>query len=61
MTVNRGPGRPPIGRVVEVRFTDEQLDAIDQHAENTGTKRPEAIRQLVQAGLDTTAKKGKKR
>ena len=50
----RGPGRPEKGRPEHVRFAADMRDAIDAFAVDEGVTRAEAIRRLVQRGLDTT-------
>ena len=50
----RGPGRPEKGRPELVRVAADMRDAIDAFAVDEGVTRAEAIRRLVQRGLDTT-------
>ena len=48
----RGRGRPPIGpEVIKTRFSVADAAQIDRWAQTNGVTRPEAIRQLVRAGL----------
>lgn len=42
-----GPGRPPIGQVVEVRLTPNQLEWIDHYAKQEEISRAEAIREII--------------
>lgn len=44
-------GRPAVGTPVNVRLGDDLLAQVDAYAEAEGIKRAEAIRQLVQRGL----------
>lgn len=46
----RGPGRPEIGGLVQVRLGDT-LSAVDEYADSEGCSRAEAVRRLVIAGL----------
>lgn len=47
-------GRPEIGRPINIRLGDDLLAEVDAYAEAEGIKRAEAIRQLVQRGLQRT-------
>jgi hypothetical protein len=50
----RGPGRPEIGRVVNVRLGDELLAAVDAEATRREMPRAAVLRELVEAGLAAT-------
>lgn len=52
----RGPGRPAIGPVVEVRFAPDILEAIDAAAAVQGMRRAEYIRGAVERDLSVTAR-----
>lgn len=43
----RGPGRPEIGKPINVRLGDDLLAEVDRFAADTGRNRAEAIRRLV--------------
>lgn len=47
----RGPGRPAIGRPVQVRFPDGLLARLHAWADYSGISRAEAVRILVDSGL----------
>jgi hypothetical protein len=46
----RGPGRPEVGNIVNVRL-GELKDPVDAYAEQRGWKRAETVRHLVKVGL----------
>jgi predicted DNA-binding protein len=45
-------GRPRIGTAVHIRLPDELLARIDEHAAARGITRAQAIRILIEDGLD---------
>ncbi len=45
----RGPGRPPVGDVVQVRFDPAKIKMLDALARDEETSRAEMIRRLVDA------------
>lgn len=47
----RGPGRPPVGDVVQVRFDPAKIKMLDALARDEETSRAEIIRRLVNAGI----------
>ena len=49
-----GPGRPEIGRMVNVRMPKALIDAIDAEADRHSVSRAEAVRQFLVLGLATT-------
>ncbi|MFB8236303.1 hypothetical protein ACFC58_07085 [Kitasatospora purpeofusca] len=54
----RGPGRPDVGKKVEVRLTDEQLGTVDHIARRRGRSlrdRAAVLRELVERGLGCPA------
>lgn len=56
MSPKTGPGRPTIGALTSVRLTDELRTDIATYAEAHNLKGGQAIRVLLQAGLDAAAK-----
>jgi len=50
----RGPGRPAVGRPVQVRLGDLE-SAVDEYAEAINNSRSESVRQLVRFGLERYA------
>jgi len=48
----RGPGRPEIGPVIQVRLPEELLERVDALAGQTGASRAETIRQLLERALE---------
>lgn len=52
------PGRPEIGRPVNIRLGEELLTRVDHYAQSVNISRAEAIRELIQRGL---RRKGKPR
>lgn len=49
-----GPGRPQIGRVVDVRMPDEMIAALDAEADRRGVPRAELVREFVAQALGMT-------
>lgn len=47
----RGPGRPEVGKPINVRLGDELLGRVDAWAEKLGKSRADILRELVEAGL----------
>lgn len=47
----RGPGRPAIGPMVNVRMPHELIDRLDAEAERRGLARAAIIRKLLEDGL----------
>lgn len=47
----RAPGRPRIGRPVEITLPDDLLALIDAKARDTGLGRPDVIRVAIRHGL----------
>jgi hypothetical protein len=47
----RGPGRPEVGKPVQIRFPDDMLAGIDAYASEQGVSRAEAVRQIVSEAL----------
>lgn len=50
----RGPGRPEVGNVINVRLGD-LLDAVDAYATGNGVTRAEAVRRLIATALKIPA------
>ena len=50
----RGPGRPEIGPVIQVRLPEELLAKVDAVAMRDDLSRAEAVRQLLDRGLNTS-------
>ena len=48
----RGPGRPEIGPVIQVRLPEDLLTKVDAAAEKAGLSRAETIRQLLEGALE---------
>jgi hypothetical protein len=48
----RGPGRPEIGPVIQVRLPEELLQQVDTAAKKAGLSRAETIRQLLEGALE---------
>ena len=48
----RGPGRPEIGPVIQVRLPKDLLERVDALAGQTGASRAETIRQLLERALE---------
>ncbi|ATN87217.1 transcriptional repressor [Mycobacterium phage Arib1] len=55
-TDQKHPGRPEVGRPINVRLGDELLAEVDRWAAAEGIARAEAIRHLLRRGL----KRGKR-
>ncbi|AMW63895.1 transcriptional repressor [Mycobacterium phage GreaseLightnin] len=55
-TKQKHPGRPEVGRPVNVRLGDDLLADVDEYAAAEGIARAEAIRHLLRRGL----KRGKR-
>ncbi len=47
----RGPGRPEIGPLVNVRMRPDMVARLDELAERYGTSRAETVRRLLEDGL----------
>lgn len=52
VTEQRGPGRPEVGKAINVRLGDDRLEDVDTWAREHVVSRAEAIRQLIDVGLD---------
>lgn len=52
VTEQPGPGLPEVGRPVNVRFGDDRLRRVDEWAAERAMSRAEALRHLVDTGLD---------
>ncbi len=50
----RGPGRPAIGRKVDVRLDDATIAAADTRAAEQGTTRANVLRDIITAALTAT-------
>lgn len=48
----RGPGRPEVGPVIQVRLPEELLERVDYEAEKEGQSRAETIRRLLEKALE---------
>lgn len=47
----RGPGRPEVGKPINLRLGDDLLDRVDAEAKRRGKTRAETVRELVAAAL----------
>lgn len=52
MDLMTGSGRPPIGKVVEVRLTPYQLEVVDKYAKEWDLSRAATIRLMVGYSID---------
>jgi len=52
VTEQRGPGRPEIGPAINVRLGADRLESVDTWAREHAVSRAEAIRHLIDVGLD---------
>lgn len=52
VTGQRGPGRPEVGKAINVRLGDDRLQDVDAWARENAVSRAEAIRHLIDVGLD---------
>lgn len=50
----RGPGRPEVGRMVNVRMPEALIDGLTAEAEREGVPRAECIRRMLYLGLAST-------